>query len=91
MYDQLAKRIPDKIRSERLMTEADPIYHAIAVSSNTHMQLLFAIYTEFIFPNSEDLDMDCSKCLGRIKNSFNEMRPHLIELEKEYNLLKSIT
>lgn len=91
MYDQLAKRIPDKIRSERLMVDADPIYNAIAVSSNTQMQLLFAIYTEFLFPNNDGLDIDCPKCLGRIKNSFNEMRPYLIELEKQYKLLKSIS
>lgn len=90
MYDQLAKKIPDKIRSERLMTEADPIFNAIAVSTNAQMQLLFAIYTEFVFPNKDDLEIDCPKCLGRIKHSFNEMRPYLEELEKQYQLLKTI-
>lgn len=90
MYDQLAKKIPDKIRSERLMVPADPIFNAIAVSSNKHMQLLFAIYTEFIFPHNDELDIDCPKCLGRILHSYNEMRPHLEKLEEEYRLLKLI-
>ena len=91
MYDKLAKRIPDKVRSERLMIAADPIANAQAVSMNSHMQLLFGIYTEFVFPNAfEPEDLNCPKCLMRIRNSFNEMLPYLVTLEKEYKLLKSI-
>lgn len=89
MYDALAKRIPDRIRSERLMIKADPIDNAHAISSNAHMQLLFAIYTEFVFPGKEE-DIECTLCLNRILNCFREMKTHLIDQEKQYKLLQSI-
>jgi hypothetical protein len=89
IYLQLAKKIPDRIRSERLMTMDDPIENAQAVSSNLQMQLLFAIYTEFLFPGKEE-DINCWRCLNRIINCFKEMRPYLIQLEKENHLLNSI-
>jgi hypothetical protein len=89
MYKELAKKIPDKVRSERLMVEPDPIENAQAVSTNLHMQLLFAIYTEFLFPHKDE-DITCWKCLSRILNCFKEMKPHLVQLEKMSNLLKSI-
>ena len=91
MYRDLARKIPDRVRSEYLIVTSDPIDHAQPVGSNLHMQLLFDIYSEFLFPwLKEDLDLTCSKCLHRIKNFFAEMKPHLIDLEKQYNLLKSI-
>ena len=90
MYDQLAKRIPDKIRSERLIVKADPIDNVQAVSTNQNMQLLFAIYTEFLFPGKEE-DIKCSRCCMRIINCFQQMKPHLIDIEKQYKLLNALT
>lgn len=89
MYKELAKKIPDRVRSERLMVEADPIDNAQAVSSNQHMQLLFAIYTDFLFPGKEE-DITCWRCLQRILNCFRELKPHLVELEKMNRLLNTI-
>jgi len=91
MYKELAKKIPDRIRSERLIIESDPIDNAQPVGSNFHMQLLFDIYAEFLFPwQKEDLDLGCSRCLNRIRNCFAEMKPHLIELEKQNKLLNGV-
>jgi hypothetical protein len=89
MYKELAKRIPDRIRSQRLMIDADPIDSAYTTASNIHMQLLFDIYTQFLFPGKEE-DINCKLCLNRIKNCFTEMKPFLIEIEKEYKLLNAI-
>ena len=91
MYQDLAKKIPDRIRSEYLIVASDPIDNAQPVGSNLHMQLLFDIYSEFLFPwLKEELDLTCSKCLNRIKNCFAEMKPHLTDLEKQYKLLNAI-
>lgn len=89
MYDILAKKIPDKVRSERLMIKADPIDNVQAVSTNENMQLLFAIYTEFIFADKED-DIKCWKCCQRIIHCFKEMKVHLVLIEKQYKQLKAL-
>lgn len=89
MYEALAKKIPDKIRSERLMIKADPIENVQAVSVNQHMQLLFGIYTEFVFPGKEE-DINCGRCCQRIIHCFQQMKPALVALEKQYKLLKSV-
>ena len=89
MYDVLAKKIPDKVRSQRLMTSADPIQNVQAVSTNQNMQLLFAIYTQFVFPGKEE-DIKCWKCCQRIIHCFHEMKPHLVQIEKQYKLLNSL-
>lgn len=89
MYETLAKKIPDKIRSERLMIKADPIENVQAVSGNQYMQLLFGIYTEFVFPNKEE-DLYCALCCQRIIHCFQQMKPHLVKLEKQYKLLTKV-
>lgn len=89
MYKALAKKIPDRIRSERLMIPADPIASVQAVSTNKHMLLLFDIYTQFVFPGKDE-DRNCWKCMQRIIHCFQEMKPFLMELEKQHNLLKSL-
>lgn len=89
MYDILAKRIPDKVRSERLMIKEDPIANVQPVSSNKHMQLLFDVYTQFVFPGKEE-DRNCWRCMNRIIQCFDLMKPHLVAIEKNYKLLKSL-
>lgn len=89
MYQDLAKRIPDRVRSERLMIKADPIQNAIPHKSNSHMQLLFAIYTEFLYPHKDE-DINCPRCLQRIQHCFVTIKPYLIELEKQYKLLNAL-
>lgn len=88
-YRDIALKIPDEVRSKRLMIPSDPIMKAVAVGGNPHMQLLFAIWFEFIQPGI-DGDIGCPKCLDRILSNFKEMKDELIKLEKEYKLLMSI-
>lgn len=84
-----AKKIPDEIRSKRLMVPGDPISNAKAVSGDKSMQLLFAIWYEFIEPASTG-DMGCRICLRRVLVNFKEMKGELMQLEKEYNLLAAL-
>lgn len=88
-YRVIAERIPDNVRSQRLICEADPIDKAIAVQTNYAMQLLFAVWFEFVEPNGEK-NLGCPSCLQNVLNNFVQMKGALIELEKEYQLLKSM-
>ncbi len=85
----IAQRIPDRVRSERLLTEPDPILTAIASSANPAMQLLFAVWFEFIEPYGEK-NLSCGLCLARVINSFKALRPVLIELERESLILQQL-
>jgi hypothetical protein len=82
----IAARIPDRVRSERLLVESDPIRTAIPVASNPELQLLFAIWYEFIEPKATG-NMNCPYCLNNIVTNFKAMLPDLLELEREYQLL----
>lgn len=84
-----AKRIPDRIRSERLMVDADPIGKAQPVVGDKHMELLFSIWYEFIEPFG-DGDAFCPTCLQRLLGNFREMKVDLMQLEKEYRIFKAI-
>ena len=88
-YRTIGQKIPDDIRSLRLMIPADPIKQAVALPGTKDMQLLFAIWVEFIQPGVEQ-DIDCPKCVARILSNFREMKDELITLEKEYQLLNSL-
>lgn len=85
---EVAKRIPDKVRSLRLITEADPISNALQSSADYNMMLLAEIWYEFIEPHKEK--SYCPVCLGNILNNFKNMRDVLIELEKEYQTINSL-
>ncbi len=84
-----AQRIPDRVRSERLLTEPDPILTAIASSANPAMQLLFAVWFEFVEPHGEK-DLNCGLCLARVIKSFQFIRPALLELERESKILQQL-
>jgi len=85
---ETAKRIPDKVRSLRIITEDDPIGKAIPSSSNYEMMLLAEIWYEFVEPNKEKAY--CPICLDNILTKFRIMKDTLIELEKEYKTINAI-
>jgi hypothetical protein len=88
-YKQLARRIPDNVRSQRIICEEDPITHAVPVQGNYHMSLLFEVWFTFIEPNAPK-QYNCPFCLQNVLNNFRQMKGALIELEKEYQLLNSL-
>jgi hypothetical protein len=88
-YRAIAKRIPDSIRSRKLMTDADPIGNALASSGDANMILLFAIWSEFVEPMKPE-DIGCSLCVRRVLRNFKEIKDDLIELEKEHQLYKTL-
>lgn len=85
---ELAKKIPDNIRSEILITEEDPILNAAPNSGNPNMRLLADIWYEFI--NIHEERSECPICLNTILTNFRQMKVELIRLEQEYRILKSI-
>lgn len=88
-YMDIARRIPDRVRSGMLMVESDPIQKAVASGANKPMMLLFDIWNEFIEKKNPD-DRDCPVCLKTMLSNFREIYPMLIQLEKEANLLKAL-
>ena len=83
-----AAKIPDRIRSERLLTEADPIANAQANQFDKHMQILTKIWYAYVEPEKEYTN--CPICLNNILQSFRVLKPKLIELEREFKILKSL-
>ena len=86
---RFAKKIPDQVRSEKLITETDPIAHALPNAGNKHMQLLYLVWYEFIEPASNG-DITCHTCCKRIIENFIAMKQDLVKLEREYKLLESL-
>ncbi len=84
----IAKRIPNNVRSEILLTEDDIIFNAISVKDNKNMKILLRIWHEFIEPNKEITD--CPICIANILTNFRQMENDLIELENEYQKLKAL-
>lgn len=88
----LAIRIPDEVRSERLLISQDPIGNAQPFGGNGAMQLLFAIWYEYIEPDKKsESNMGCPFCIKNILDNFRAMKDELMLLEKEYLLLQSIS
>lgn len=86
----IAKRIPAEIRAQRLLIPSDPIKNAIPVAANPSMQLLFAIWYEYIEPNGGDNDINCGLCCQRIITQFKELKPYLEHLNITNNLLNQL-
>lgn len=84
----IAKRIPDEVRSKLLLTDADIIYKAVAHKDDPDMRLLLRIWYEFIEPNKEHTD--CPICIGNILTNYRQMKSSLVELEIEYQKLQSL-
>ena len=83
-----ASKIPDRIRSERLLTESDPIANAQANQFDKHMQVLSKIWYAYVEPEKEYTN--CPICLNNILQSFRALKPKLMELEREYKILNSL-
>lgn len=84
----IAKQIPDKIRSQILLTEDDIIEKAVPVWENERMQKLLKIWHTFIEPHKELVQ--CPICVGNILTNFKQMKSALIDLEKDYQLLEAL-
>ena len=82
----LCKMIPDDVRSQRLMVDPCPIFHATVSMSDTHMALLVKIWSTFIEPMKQ-IDTGCPICLENIRTNFRQMYETLVELEEEYQQL----
>lgn len=89
---RMAKKIPDAVRSQRLLVADDPILNARAQQHDPHMELLYGVYYEFVEPFAQPSDKDptCPKCLARVVTMFWAMRPALEELERDYQLLNAL-
>lgn len=84
----IASRIPLEVRQLRILSDSDPISHAMPTSSNPHMMLLAEIWYAFIESHKEK--SYCPICLANILQNFREMKADLIELENEYQLLSKL-
>ena len=72
-------QIPEKVRSERLLTDADPIENAKPNSLDANMMLLSKIWFAYIEPHKES--SNCPLCLNNIISGFRNLKPALMELE----------
>ena len=84
----IAKRIPDNVRSEILLTDENIIDNAVSSKDNPKMKILLRVWFEFIEPDKED--NDCPICIGNILTNYRQMKGALIELENEYQKLKNL-
>jgi len=84
----LCKKIPDDVRSQRLLTKADPIHNATPSMSDPHMALLVKVWETFIEPDKEI--GTCPICLGNIKTNFVQMYDFLVDLEESNQMLDMI-
>jgi hypothetical protein len=82
----IAKKIPDEVRSLRILTENNPIFNATNSINSHHMILLTDVWYTFIEPNKER--STCPICLENILTNFIQMQEILIELEQDYQKLK---
>lgn len=82
-------RIPDEVRSKRLLTEANPIKNAVVSSADPSMMLLVKVWDEFIEPSKAPTGT-CPICLNNILTNFRQMYDELVGLEVEYRQLNQI-
>lgn len=88
-YSMLGRKIPSAVRDLKLLTDAEPILIATSSSKDKNMLMLAKIWYEFIEPLSEK-NYDCPKCMATILSSWKELRPTLIELSLEEQMLKGV-
>jgi hypothetical protein len=85
---EIAKKIPDEVRSLRVLTVANPIHNATNSLNDPHMKLLTDVWYTFIEPNTER--STCPICLDNIRTNFRQMQEVLIELEEDYQKLEML-
>lgn len=81
---KLAELIPHEYRRELL--ELNLIDTAVATDGNEPMHYLVTIWQQYI---EYDFQPDCNLCRSRVLNNFKGMKKTLIDLEQEYQLLKT--
>lgn len=95
----IAAKIPSHYRKDLLLN--NEIYKAIADRSDSNMQMLWVLYSNYIEPNNAQYVYEnkggeiiiagsCNICLNTVLTKFKELEPFLIELEKEKNLYDNI-
>lgn len=90
-YTQICRRIPDRIRDERILVPEDPIANAMPNGSNKPMRMLANIWWEFVEPKPEgDRDYKCPACLSGILNNWRQLKQTLIDIRDENELLKRL-
>lgn len=85
----LAKKIPDGVRGQRILTSADPIHNATPAAHDQSMMLLAEIWYTWVDPSA--IKAYCPICLDNLLKNFRAIYDDLIDLEKEYNTLNAIT
>lgn len=88
-YSMLCRKIPTVVRENKLISDSEPILNATASVKDKNMLMLAKIWYEFVEPLSEK-NYDCPKCLASILSSWRELRPTLIDLSKEEQILRMI-
>lgn len=82
---KIAERIPHEYRRELL--ELNLIDIAVATDGNEPMHYLVVIWQQYI---ELDFQEDCNLCRSRVLTNFKGIKKTLIELEQEYQLLKTV-
>lgn len=88
LIKDIAKKIPNNVRSNFILTIEDPINNAEPHQHNEHMLNLARVWYNFIETDKEFTL--CSICLDNILTSFKQMKTALIQLENEYQKLKHL-
>ena len=83
---QACRRIPSKIRKQRLLIDSDPISTAIASQNDPMMMSLAKIWYTFIEPNAVR-NYGCGICMSNILQNFKEFKPMLVQLQEEEEML----
>lgn len=81
----IANLIPAEYRKEIL--ELNIIEKAVAIAGDPNMDYLSTIWKDYIEP---DFEPDCPLCFTRVLKNFKNLKPTLIELEKNSKLLDFI-
>jgi hypothetical protein len=83
MSQRIAALIPAEYRKEIL--ELNMIDRAIGNSGDATMTYLATIWQSYV---ETDFSPDCNLCYGRVLTNFKKLKPFLIQMEKDSNLLK---
>lgn len=90
-FTQICRKIPDRIRDERILIPEDPIANAMPNGSDKAMRMLANIWWEFIEPKPEgERDYKCGMCLSNILNNWRQLKQSLIDLRNENDLLNRL-
>lgn len=81
---RIAELIPAEYRKEIL--ETNMIDEAMAIAGDEPMHYLAIIWKDYIEP---EFSPDCNLCYSRVLKNLRQMKHILIEMERQYQLLKT--